>query len=115
MKVAFRADASFKIGTGHVMRCLTLAEELRRHGHQCLFICRNHEGHLAELIAQKGFELYLLLPPEESGKFEPDEAVLAHYEWLGVPWEIDAKQTLEVLDQNNMDWMIVDHYALDTL
>lgn len=113
MKVAFRADASVQIGTGHVMRCMTLAEELHRQGHQCLFICRNHEGHLADLISQKGFELRLLPSPVQSGIFETQEAALAHSDWLGVPWQTDAKQTLEVLVIYKADWLIVDHYALD--
>lgn len=114
MRIAFRADASIQIGTGHVMRCLTLAEEMRRQGHQCLFICRNHEGHLADLIAQKGFELHLLgSPPETSAKFGTQEPALTHADWLGVPWQTDASQTLEVHARNATDWLIVDHYALD--
>ncbi|CAM0553727.1 hypothetical protein EHLJMEHL_03824 [Vreelandella titanicae] len=113
MKIAFRADASIQIGTGHVMRCLTLAEELRRQGHQCLFICRNHEGHLADLISQKGFDLHLLQSPEQLETLEKDEPPLAHSDWLGVPWQTDAMQTHEVLAVYNADWLIVDHYALD--
>lgn len=112
LTVAFRADASVQIGSGHVMRCLTLAEELRRQGHQCLFICRNHEGHLADFIAQKGFELHLL-QSEQLETLAKDEPALAHSGWLGVPWQTDATQTLEVLARNNIDWLIVDHYAVD--
>ena len=113
MKIAFRADASIQIGMGHVMRCLTLAEELRRQGHQCLFICRNHEGHLADLITQKGVEHHLLRSPEPSGMFAIEEPKHAHSDWLGVSWQTDAAQTFEVLARDNTDWLVVDHYALD--
>lgn len=113
MRVTFRADASVQIGTGHVMRCLTLAEELRRQGHKCLFICRKHEGHLESLITQMGFDLHLLCSPEQSDTFARDEQAPAHIEWLGVSWQTDAKQTFEVLTRYNTDWLVVDHYALD--
>jgi len=37
-------DAPYLIGSGHVMRCLTLADYLKNAGHQTFFICREHEG-----------------------------------------------------------------------
>ena len=49
MKVAFRADASIEIGTGHVMRCLTLADRLRERGATTHFLCRPLDGHLGEI------------------------------------------------------------------
>ena len=57
MKVAFRADASIEIGTGHVMRCLTLADRLRAGGVRTHFLCRPLDGHLGELIAARGHGL----------------------------------------------------------
>ncbi|MFO7528383.1 MAG: UDP-2,4-diacetamido-2,4,6-trideoxy-beta-L-altropyranose hydrolase [Marinobacter sp.] len=113
MIVAFRVDASIEIGTGHVMRCLTLADEFKRQGHQCIFICREHEGHLGELIARKGYELYLLAGSRYAEEKPTAEMNKAHVGWLGVPWQRDAEQTFEVLSAMEADWLVVDHYALD--
>jgi spore coat polysaccharide biosynthesis predicted glycosyltransferase SpsG len=43
MKVIFRVDASLQMGTGHVMRCLTLAQVLKENGADAEFICRKHK------------------------------------------------------------------------
>lgn len=113
MKIAFRADASVLIGTGHVMRCLTLADELTRLGHQCQFICREHEGHLEDLIVSKGYKIYLLscVPSiEQQPAVNTDNA---HADWLGATWQEDAEQTLKVLSLTRNEWLVVDHYALD--
>ncbi|MFB2762843.1 UDP-2,4-diacetamido-2,4,6-trideoxy-beta-L-altropyranose hydrolase [Marinobacter shengliensis] len=113
MRVAFRADASVQIGTGHVMRCLTLADELTRQGHECRFVCREHEGHLGELITSKGYGL-TLLPSCSDNELDTKDSRSDNYaRWLGVPWQEDARQTLDALTPWHPDWLVVDHYALD--
>ena len=109
MKIALRADASVQIGTGHVMRCLTLAAELRRRGHDCGFICRNFPGHLGQVISDASFDLVLLPAPTQDfhcGSNDP-----AHGAWAGMPWTTDAAQTLAAAE--DIDWLVVDHYAFD--
>lgn len=113
MLIAFRADASIQIGTGHVMRCLTLASALKAQGHECLFICRDHKGHLGEFITGNGFALHMLTMADEAAS----EPVLLdwndHAPWLGVSWQQDARETGVVLEEQPVDWLVVDHYALD--
>ncbi|OUS07655.1 UDP-2,4-diacetamido-2,4,6-trideoxy-beta-L-altropyranose hydrolase [Rhodobacterales bacterium 52_120_T64] len=105
-RVAFRTDASLKIGTGHVMRCLTLANALRQVGAECAFICREHEGNLIEFIAQQGF-CVKTLPLSAAIDDTP------YADWLGATSQADARQTIEALSEFEPDWLIVDHYALD--
>ena len=70
MNVVFRVDASIQMGTGHVMRCLTLAKELYQQGAECSFMCRNHAGNLIEKIAQAGFKVYTLGADENNNSAE---------------------------------------------
>jgi UDP-2,4-diacetamido-2,4,6-trideoxy-beta-L-altropyranose hydrolase len=110
MHIAFRADASLQIGTGHVMRCLTLANALREQGAECTFLCRPHAGHLLELVAQRGHKA-LALGEAQANFNAPAEP--AHAAWLGTSWVDDAEQTKRALSKQSVDWLVVDHYALD--
>lgn len=113
--VVFRADASLQIGSGHVMRCLTLATALREQGVTCHFICREHPGNLIDQIRDRGFAMTALvtdglhLPPVA----QDEESLPAHAAWLGVDWQSDAEATRDVLQSISPDWLVVDHYALD--
>ena len=113
--VAFRVDASNEIGSGHVMRCLTLANILRERGAECLFICREHPGNMLEWIRKQGFIVIAL--PVYKGKVnfvdEAKERPLTHAVWLGSDWQMDAQQTKIALGGAIVDWLIVDHYAID--
>lgn len=109
-KFAFRVDASLHIGTGHVMRCLTLADSLRAEGHQCHFICREHPGHLIQKIQDLGFAVHHL--PAVSSPV-PGSIPATYAQWLGADWTTDAQQTLDLIKTLHLDWLIIDHYALD--
>lgn len=111
LRIAFRADASLEIGTGHVMRCLTLANALREQGAECLFVCRPHRGHLMEQVAAAGHHVLALSVPRLS--VQPSREGPAHSAWLGANWETDAAETQQALTDEGIDWLVVDHYALD--
>jgi UDP-2,4-diacetamido-2,4,6-trideoxy-beta-L-altropyranose hydrolase len=111
MNIVFRVDSSNEIGSGHVMRCLTLAKSLRNEGSYCKFICRDHKGSLIEKIKNEGFEVHVLTKKTVSET--ADEPILAHAEWLGTDWQRDASETIASLEDSRPDWLIVDHYALD--
>ncbi|MDH5573372.1 MAG: UDP-2,4-diacetamido-2,4,6-trideoxy-beta-L-altropyranose hydrolase [Gammaproteobacteria bacterium] len=111
MKVAIRVDASINMGTGHVMRCLTLADTLTGVGADVTFICREHYGHLAEIIKIRGYPVLLLGKPESKMLREDGDPVHSH--WLGVSWQHDAEETVQKLASQKIDWLVVDHYGLD--
>lgn len=110
MRAAFRVDASLVTGSGHVMRCLTLADALRAGGADCHFLCREHPGHLIDVIRGRGHDC-TPLPPGPSattaGSGRP------YGDWLGTTQEEDARQCRPLLEALRPDWLIVDHYALD--
>jgi UDP-2,4-diacetamido-2,4,6-trideoxy-beta-L-altropyranose hydrolase len=101
-KIAIRADASTRIGSGHVMRCLTLAEDLRDAGADTTFVCRDLSGNLVQLIHSHQHQVAVLpavRPP--AGDETPD-------------WQQDWNETQSALaPRAPFDWIIVDHYRLD--
>lgn len=113
MNIFFRVDSSIQIGTGHVMRCLTLADALREKKANISFICRELPGNLCDFVEKKGFKVYRL--PYTTLQFDDKRQNTRHTQWLGVTWETDAEQTKAILMKNSHDitWLVVDHYALD--
>jgi UDP-2,4-diacetamido-2,4,6-trideoxy-beta-L-altropyranose hydrolase len=108
MKIVIRVDSSQAIGSGHLVRCRTLAETLRERGADVRFICRQQAGNLIHWLSQAAFPVTVLPAPENSGSLAEDYAA-----WLGVPPAIDAEQTIAALAGDRPDWLIVDHYGID--
>ena len=109
MQTVIRADSSAVIGSGHLMRSLTLAERLRKDKNaEVRFISRDLPGNLSFLVTQKGFKLHLL-PPAKENKY-----LSGYAKWLTVTEEQDAEETLAILNGiGKVDLLVVDHYALD--
>ena len=112
-KIVFRCDASIQIGSGHVMRCLTLADELSRQGAESFFICRQHDGSLIEILQQRGYQVYTLPLEHGLGIESESKATLAHADWLASTQHRDAELSISIVKAIQPDWLIVDHYALD--
>ena len=113
--MVFRADASSLIGSGHVMRCLTLAQRLHKEENaKLVFIMRKLSGNLIDVVQKQGFDVLVLSPSGQDYKLN------GYGLWLTVPMEVDAQQTIEVLQHylqehccDVADRLIVDSYALD--
>jgi len=89
MNILIRCDASVHIGTGHVMRCLTLAEELKAQGSSVEFLCTDLPGDLIKFIGDKGFAVFSL-------KESPDK---------------DLQVTEFLSGKPKYDWIILDNYG----
>lgn len=54
-RVIIRTDASTEIGSGHVMRCLTIAHQLKKHDIDVCFMMQEVPGNLIDYVAKQGF------------------------------------------------------------
>jgi len=84
------------------MRCVALADELRREGCTVTFLCRALEGNLIESVEHKVIVL------EKNDDFQSDDLYL---NWLGATQGRDAEQTIKVMPKMT-DLLVVDSYAL---
>jgi len=106
-RAVVRVDAGWRIGSGHVMRCLTLAAALRDTGIASHFLCRAHEGHMAAAIERAGF-------PVRLEPVDPDFGARDDYAgWRGASVESDIRATAALIAEIGASLLVVDHYGLD--
>ena len=110
-RVAIRVDASAAIGTGHLKRCLSLAQALAETGAEVRFVCRRIDPVAARLLA--GVSEPVCWLPAPAGDFTPEPVAPPHAAWAGVPQIQDAADTAQALADWHPDAVVVDHYAFD--
>lgn len=102
MNIVFRVDASIEIGSGHVMRCLTLAKQFANQENSILFICRAKKGSMDDFIRSNGFDVKVLPEVEEN-----------LWLWTKENWQQDALETKSQISLEEVDLLVVDHYSID--
>jgi pseudaminic acid cytidylyltransferase len=98
--VMIRADATPLTGSGHVMRCLALAEAFAARGHDVVFASRSCVPELRSVIEARGFESVLLEMPCADAVCEQRADAAAMLQWMNQQSKRPA-------------WIVVDHYGLD--
>lgn len=96
----FRADASLAIGSGHIMRCLVLADSLRAVSFDVVFICRDTEGNLIDYIRTKDYRVFVLPTRRPLSKSD-------------VIWDANECRIFLNRLSGQIEWFIVDHYGID--
>lgn len=107
MNLGFRVDAARHIGTGHLQRCLALAQNFKLVGHNCIFFSREFEPYSYEKVATLGFECRII------GKGNFDRHKKTEKDWLSVTQSQDVEDFLKSLHNDVLDICIVDHYSID--
>ena len=113
-RILIRCDASLSIGSGHVIRCRTLARELKKRGCEVIFLCRRQSGDLISLLEQEF--LVLALPEQPLTLCDGLDGRDLYAAWLGCSQDQDASQCIQLLSSaciTNASWLVVDHYGLD--
>ena len=102
LNIIFRVDSSNIIGTGHICRCLNLANSIENANIE--FICKNFNNNSSNILKNK-YKVHLIKSQNNIN--------LNINTWLGESQFEDAKKTIEIIKNKNIDWLFIDHYNIN--
>lgn len=92
-KAFFRTDGSQQIGMGHVVRCLALAQRLRKYSYEIAFVTKPYDENVIAKVQGEGFIVHLFP--------------------MSCSLEEDRERTVALLKQNGKSVLIVDWREMD--
>ncbi len=107
MRIFFRTDSSNIIGSGHLMRCISLAIELSSRSSQVAFVMRSCSKFHQSILRKNNFKLIKMEPFASNIQ---NSITLNHKTWLGVSEDEDFQEFLSLSD--NPDLIVIDHYGI---
>jgi len=115
-RVSIRVDASARMGTGHLKRCLSLAEALEQAGATVSLVVRPIDNVAAHVLAHTAWPVHWLSEPEGNDGLAAESSLgdPPHASWASVPWAQDVRETIAALRAQPPDWLVLDHYAFDS-
>ncbi len=90
-KIYIRADMNEIIATGHIMRCLSIADAAREQGVKTIFIVADEKP--LEMLEKRGYE-----------------AIVLHTLWNHMEEELDT--LIPIIKENNIQKLLVDSYQV---
>ena len=117
-----RADASTRMGTGHIMRCLALAQAWQEGGGRAAFAVASCPPALSERLIAEGLEAFVLSSSPGSSEDACETGLLARQlaaRWIvadGYEFGTDYQRALKETDVRLLvidDYGHADHYSAD--
>ena len=107
-KILIRCDSSDIIGIGHVMRTLNYCDYLI--ADEFIFVCRSFKMNAIHKIIEKN-NRNKVLPL----KYYIEPELNNHSTWIGVSYQNEIKEFVDLVKNEHYEEIIIDHYGIDYL